>query len=57
MSERPRPLTETEAADYLRVSPRTLQGWRLGKRGAVFCQLGRKVLYLPHDLDDFLDKN
>ena len=57
MNERPRPFTEIEAAEYLRVSPRTLQGWRLEKRGPAFVRLGRKVLYLQSDLDDFLLKN
>lgn len=57
MPDNLRPLTEPEAADYIRVKPRTLQGWRLAKRGPPFCRLGRKVLYLPRDLDDFLEKN
>jgi excisionase family DNA binding protein len=51
-----RPLTEREAAEYLRVAPRTLQRWRQLGRGPRFVRAGRRVLYRQRDLDDWLDQ-
>jgi len=38
-------LDEGEAAQFLRVSIRTLQSWRVSGRGPAFIKLGRSVRY------------
>ena len=43
-------MDEGEAADYLRLSERTLQGWRTKGKGPVFAKQGRRVVYLREDL-------
>jgi excisionase family DNA binding protein len=47
-------LTEDEAADYLRVRPRTLQRWRQLGRGPTFTRAGRRILYRMADLEQYL---
>lgn len=51
-------LTEKEAAKYLRVSPRTLQGWRYKRIGPEFVKLGdgtySRVVYRLEDLEAFV---
>ena len=46
---------EREAAAFLAVSPRTLQGWRSKGGGPAFIKMGRSVRYRASDLDDFLN--
>ena len=48
---------ESEAADYLRVSPRTLQRHRQQGTGPKFIKAGRRVLYSKPDIDSWLDAN
>jgi hypothetical protein len=43
-----------EAAAYCRLSPRTLEKWRLLGGGPPFLKLGRRVLYDLRDLDHWL---
>ena len=46
-------LSTREAATYLRLSPRTLEGWRCGKggvQGPPFVKYGRNVFYRIEDL-------
>jgi predicted DNA-binding transcriptional regulator AlpA len=47
-------LTEPEAARFLKLSPRTLQHWRIRGEGPLFVSLGRAVRYSPRDLDAWL---
>ena len=47
-------LDENEAADYLRLSERTLQGWRAKGRGPVFTKQGRRIVYLKEDLVEWV---
>lgn len=47
----PELLTTTEAAAYLRLSPRTLENWRWRGGGPRFRKLGDRVLYAQGDLD------
>ncbi|MBW7836529.1 MAG: helix-turn-helix domain-containing protein [Sphingomonadales bacterium] len=44
-------LTTIEAANYLRLSPRTLEKMRVTGEGPQFRKLGRRVLYTKGDLD------
>ncbi|MEG8019897.1 helix-turn-helix domain-containing protein [Sphingomonas aerolata] len=48
-------LTNTEAADYLKLSPRTLDRWRWAQRGPSFKKLGGAVRYTLTDLEKFAD--
>ena len=45
-----------EAAAFIRVSPRTLEKWRLTGEGPVFQKLGRSVRYSTKDLIRFLER-
>jgi len=49
-------LTRSEAAEYLRISPRTLH--RYTKRRLItFTQIGRRIFYRQRDLDQFLENH
>jgi len=47
----PRYLTNDEAAEYLRLSPRTLEKQRVIGGGPRFRKFGRRVMYAAADLD------
>ena len=46
-------MTEQEAADYLKVSTKTLQKWRYQCSQPVYHKLGKCVRYLQSDLDEY----
>lgn len=48
-------LKPREAAEYLRVSERTLIRWRNGRTGPPYTKVGHKVVYRSSDLDSWLD--
>ncbi len=48
-------LTNDEAADYLRLSPRTLEKQRVIGGGPKFRKFGRRVMYAVADLDAWAD--
>ena len=58
-ADRPRPnrrfLDTVAAADYLGLSPRTLQKHRVYGGGPPFRKFGRRVLYALEDLDTWAD--
>jgi len=43
-------LTEAQGADYLKLSIRTLQAWRMRGVGPPFVRAGRAIRYRRHDL-------
>ncbi len=45
--------TQSEAADFLRVSERTLERWRVEGNGPRFRRFGRRVVYALGDLDSW----
>jgi len=47
----------TEAADYLRLSPQTLNNWRVKGRGPAFMKFGQRVVYAEADLKSWADKH
>lgn len=49
-------MDERRAAEKLGVSVHTLRAWRHRGRGPVYSKLGRRVLYLPPDLDTYLEQ-
>ena len=48
-------LTNDEAADYLRLSPRTLEKQRVIGGGPRFRKFGRRVMYTVADLNVWAD--
>jgi len=48
-------LTNDEAAQYLRLSPRTLEKQRVIGGGPKFRKFGRRVMYAVADLDSWAD--
>lgn len=50
-------LSERDAASFLGITQRTLQDWRLNRRGPVYIKLGRRVAYDREDLEQFLADN
>lgn len=50
-------LPTPEAASYLRLSPRTLENWRVRGRGPRYVKLGDQVRYVRGDLDAWVDEN
>lgn len=49
-------LTNDEAAEYLRLSPRTLEKQRVIGGGPKFRKFGRRVMYALFDLDAWADQ-
>lgn len=58
--EAPILLTEAEAADLLRVTPRMLENLRLGGRGPRYIRLAAegvgKVVYILRDIEEWLSR-
>jgi excisionase family DNA binding protein len=51
-------LTRAEAADYLGVNTQTLANWaHTGKVAIPHHKVGRKVIYMKSDLDNYLAAN
>jgi predicted DNA-binding transcriptional regulator AlpA len=50
-------LNEREAAEFLKVSCRTLQAWRCARVGPLFVRVGRSVRYRRSDLFDWIETN
>jgi predicted DNA-binding transcriptional regulator AlpA len=46
-------LNEIQAAEFLGVSTRTLQAWRVSGRGPRYCKIGRAVRYQRRELVSF----
>ena len=54
----PQLLTTAEAATYLNLSPRTLEGWRSRFEGPVFVKTnGRTVRYREEDLEQWVNES
>jgi predicted DNA-binding transcriptional regulator AlpA len=50
----PRVVTAKTAARYVGLSESTLAKLRLNGNGPVYCKLGRRVVYRPVDLEQWL---
>lgn len=61
--QEPRPLPEPEfwdevqAAAFLNVKRRTVQGWRFARKGPPYVKIGHTVRYRVQDLRDYLEAN
>ena len=50
-------LTESEAADYLGISKKTLQRWRFDHKGPAYAKLnGKLIRYRLADLDEWMNQ-
>ncbi len=47
-------LTQQRLSDLIGVAPRTLERWRVQGCGPAFVKAGRKPLYIPDDVDEWL---
>lgn len=52
-------LTPVEVCELLRVRPRTLEDWRLGRSGPnlPFVRLGRSIRYRRNDVQRLIDSS
>ena len=48
-------LTQSESADFLRLSERKLERWRVEGAGPQFRRFGRRVVYAKADLESWAD--
>jgi len=48
-------ITEREAAQFLAVTPRTLQHWRMTRKWPAWLKICGLVRYTPRDLEKFLE--
>ena len=48
-------LNESEAAEFLRLKPKTLARWRWKGQGPIFRKIGGAVRYLATDLAAFVE--
>ena len=53
----PKEMTDSEAAEYLGISPMTLRIWRTKKKGPKYHKNGKVVRYARSDLDAYLKKS
>lgn len=49
-------LDEADVAETLGLSPRTLSRWRIEGRGPSYRKLGKRVVYTPADVREYLDR-
>lgn len=54
MSEMPKVVTAKVAARLVGLSESTLAKLRLNGNGPIYCKLGRRVVYRPVDLEQWL---
>ena len=54
MPELPKVVTTKIAARFVGLSESTLAKLRLNGNGPVYCKLGRRVVYRPSDLEQWL---
>jgi predicted DNA-binding transcriptional regulator AlpA len=54
MADLPKVVTASVAARIVGLSESTLAKLRLNGNGPVYCKLGRRVVYRPVDLDQWL---
>ena len=50
-------ITEVDAADFLKLSTRTLQSWRSDRVGPAFIRVGRAIRYRRADLLSWISAN
>lgn len=48
-------ITEAAAADYLGISIRTIQAWRVRGGGPSYVKMGKSVRYRPSDIQSWIE--
>ena len=48
-------MNEDQTAEYLGISPKTLQAWRFRGRGPIFRKIGRLCKYAETDLEAYIE--
>jgi predicted DNA-binding transcriptional regulator AlpA len=48
-------LNESEVSELLGVSVHAVRTWRLQKKPPQFLKIGRRVLYRPQDINNFIE--
>lgn len=54
MADLPKVVTTEAAARFVGLSESTLAKLRLNGNGPIYCKLGRRVVYRPSDLEQWL---
>lgn len=47
-------LKESEVAEQLQISEKTLQSWRLLRKGLSYVKIGSAIRYKQQDVDEFI---
>ena len=55
MKPLPEIIDQNQLADYLNVSPRTLENWRTNGIGPKYIKLGKLARYRLEDVNQYLD--
>ncbi|WP_084404752.1 helix-turn-helix domain-containing protein [Pseudovibrio sp. Ad13] len=50
-------ITEAAAADYLGISIRTIQAWRVRGGGPSYVKMGKSVRYRPSDIQNWIESH
>ncbi|WP_181951993.1 helix-turn-helix transcriptional regulator [Pseudovibrio ascidiaceicola] len=50
-------ITEAAAADYLGISIRTIQAWRVRGGGPIFVKMGKTVRYRSSDIQNWIESH
>ena len=56
-TNQPKLVSQSQAAEILGVSPRSLETWRIRGGGPAFIKIGRAVRYDPDDLRAYIDQH
>lgn len=49
-------LKESEVAEQLQISEKTLQSWRLLRKGLSYVKIGSAIRYRQTDIDEYISK-
>lgn len=52
--DRKKLLKESEVAEQLQISEKTLRNWRLLRKGINYVKVGTAIRYKQQDVDDFI---
>lgn len=52
--DRKKLLKESEVAEQLQISEKTLRSWRLLRKGINYVKVGSAIRYKQQDVDDFI---
>ena len=50
-------LSDIEASKFLGLKPQTLRNWRFQMKGPAYSRVGRRIIYILEDLENYRVKN